>query len=678
MDDSMPLFEPIEPSLSTIPTELLFMIADYLDITNLSTLALASKRHKAVYVRELRRRDALRGKGLIYGATTGQIRTMELALDYGTDINILSTILPVYNRFDNKPKLPGQGTALHAAVIHGQIEAIDWLMNKGASSTIPSNGPICSCIPIHKPEGHQCSRTNGSNPNIDEHGNHKWYPIHLALCRRQPAAFEKLIKQGVELVQFAPCQCGRVSASILHRAVMLGQVESMKFLLENRDTEHMVNEVVESVTPIDQLCTSRHSSVTEVRLGIKTLLEHGSQCVNLSTMEKLVTYGALDGAPCSHFHKAADILELGAYHPELLTTEALTDMLTKVLDHLEFDQVQCHSDHDSTEYETEKGRDYRHHRYRLVKQLLQKGAKLPESSLIHICKKTATWDIADLIPLFMEFDSSIDINEQDSEGMTALHHLVTRTKLHWTAGTKYGFDFEYNPENYPEPDGPIMNSRPATLQYFKEAIEALMARGARLDTKTGNHEGLGRTPGRTPIDQVNATWTNIKRQLKDHRAFKPSPWTRGTLWRLVAIQAMLGGISPSNKSNILPPVVLSEKINLVSCLRRELGLGVNDLPLMIDGKVIKFRVPERIAEDSYTLIWSDEDENWFWRGFLQGGGREKRQWWTWRNDSKERRYYCECGQSRDCGLRRGYFPLRDRDELPVEEQGDRDVGGGDW
>ncbi|KAK3984399.1 ankyrin repeat-containing domain protein [Cladorrhinum sp. PSN332] len=475
------------PSLLKIPPELLFIICEYPDVADLASLAATSKRQYMHVNDELYRRDsAHKRKALVWGAVTGQIRTMRMALASGTDIN---TVSDMYS-----------GTALHGAAMLGEAKAIDWLIDNGANPAIGSKS-LCSCFPLDFPTG-----TSSSSSHCDgkEWFEARWYPLHLALCHNQHAAFARLLARGVPLdPQFEPCSCGNVKDPILHRAARMGEVESMELILNCPGTEGMVNLSVPVLqrlalrkTPIEELCYTEdmeHKDQAErVHSGIKTLMSHGAEGVSQSTLESLVAYDwhiqAGHGAT-PRYYAIASLLELGAYRPEVISPGSVNAMLWQILQDMRFDEVRYHIEHmhqDGTGiYGIDKGFEERRcHRHRLVKQLLLKGAgNVQKTALMNMCQKTTTWDCTDLVPLFLELGNNVDVNDQDSEGMTALHHLVARTQMRWADDAQY-------------PEGPITSVRPVTLRYFREAVEALMSQGARLDIK--NKQAL------TPLDQVEA------------------------------------------------------------------------------------------------------------------------------------------------------------------------------
>ncbi|KAK4164303.1 hypothetical protein QBC43DRAFT_288897 [Cladorrhinum sp. PSN259] len=308
---------------------------------------------------------------------------------------------------------------------------------------------------------------------------------------------------------------------------------------------------------------------------------------------------ACSSSAAPRYHAAATMLELGAYRPAKIADHPafVHDLLLRIVENTQFDDVR-HQMKRTWQYDPSEAHACRPHRTRIVEILFEKGAGWPEA-LIDLCRCTATWDCADLVALFVAPGTNIDINQQDADGMTALHHLVTRPAT-------ISDDFDYK-------DSPIAGVRPVTLYNFREMVGALVSQGARLDIKSKH--------GLTPLEQLHETWDRVMW----HGIKRGFPVNRIMLWKIVALQTMLAGMSRA-KANMLPRRQVRREVERVKTLRCQLGLVTRDLPLVVDGKrqifakdsLPTFNFGAGAEEETWAPSERDIEEDALWEPFLRG------------------------------------------------------------
>lgn len=161
-------------TLTSLPTEILEIIGSHLitrtkpneppPLSDLHALVATCRRthwefnDKLLY--SIDAVDPLGSVALLWGAATGQIKTMERAVRHGADIHREDVVGDLTTDPRNIP--PGgyikgrtlrgkrkespkrRGTALHFAVKMGQDEAVKWLLDRGARHDVASRG-LCHC-----------------------------------------------------------------------------------------------------------------------------------------------------------------------------------------------------------------------------------------------------------------------------------------------------------------------------------------------------------------------------------------------------------------------------------------------------------------------------------------------------------------------------------------------------
>ncbi|KAK4224526.1 ankyrin repeat-containing domain protein [Podospora fimiseda] len=495
-----------------LPTELVLDIGDLLDRKDLVSLVATSKQNRARLTSVLYRRDVPEGRALVWAAKKGQIETLEIALNNNGKLNHL---------FERNAEFPvgARGTPLHFAAMYGQCDAIDWLLDHGADAEIGSRR-LCTCSPCDIPTSPvRCMGCWASRENTFW----SWYPLHLALCYKQPKAFRRLLERGVPFrflaTTPAPHKIDHLDDPVLCRAAHLGDVESMQLTIEQLGMEKLSSLVLPTgLSPLEVLCYSDKRD--QISAGISLLLRHGAQ--------PLTNEGLLRLARCHQYHALLAVFQLGAYVLKDTEDRTLTLMLMNII-----------------EPGIKAPQGWNKYRQDLVKFLVEHGAgnkplwNHNQTPLMALCSWHYDKNCSDLIALFVKFGS--DINARDDDGRTALHYLVRAPA---------------NTFSYGKLDGSCTYS----LQMFTKMVSKLVSLGARLDL-TDNERGL------TPIQEVQL-WQDVGSKRHDYGG-PHVPRNQYKLWIMVTFKAMLDSMS-QEAGNMLPATMVEEMGEQVKIFRAEL------------------------------------------------------------------------------------------------------------
>ncbi|AEO56607.1 hypothetical protein MYCTH_92725 [Thermothelomyces thermophilus ATCC 42464] len=181
-------------------------------VTTLAALARTCRVHHWVFNDKLYDADAVHPKGslaVLWGAAVGRIRSMELALAHGANINwrgyvgnlpdqrqvpdaypVLITARDVRGSTRDRPR--PQAGALHLAIKMGNDEAVEWLLAHGASVQLWSKF-ICDCY------GDRYRALRFETWPVGYCCNPKWYALHLAICFGRLSAVRLLVEAGASL-----------------------------------------------------------------------------------------------------------------------------------------------------------------------------------------------------------------------------------------------------------------------------------------------------------------------------------------------------------------------------------------------------------------------------------------------------------------------------------------------
>ncbi|KAI5815882.1 ankyrin repeat-containing domain protein [Pyronema omphalodes] len=170
------------PSLSTVPTEILLLISENLDIPSHLSLILSSRSFYTRLLPSLYRRAIAidPGKLIDNALTRNRLTALNRFIDYGLNIN---TFLPSrqftrrwYSWSDEQP------TAVLAATIRGSIRLVRWLIERGADvniGTTPANE-----TPIHVAA--RCGNVDmirelvSAGADLEARTQNKWTPLWVA------------------------------------------------------------------------------------------------------------------------------------------------------------------------------------------------------------------------------------------------------------------------------------------------------------------------------------------------------------------------------------------------------------------------------------------------------------------------------------------------------------------
>ncbi|KAK3493677.1 ankyrin repeat-containing domain protein [Neurospora crassa] len=280
---------------SYLPHELHLTIYQHLlDITRIAredrtstllSLAQTSRHIRATYEPILFRQDGNPDRAMRWGAYHGLIPLMEKALTHGASVKAEGPhpLGPEYT-FPTKTGIftgPAKGSPLHFAAMNGQNDAVDWLLDHGASLHEPSKN-LCKCVDPQIPQGFLTDLGRISQ----NHGSLNHDALSLALCHHQSSTAQLLIDRGaVE---------GNAEPVALHTAAATGQHDLFFEILRHVGRHAALD------TPIESRFTSLHYAACSPVASpafIQNMLKAGAHVIESAPRTDLpVFYAALNGS----------------------------------------------------------------------------------------------------------------------------------------------------------------------------------------------------------------------------------------------------------------------------------------------------------------------------------------------------------------------------------------------
>ncbi|KAL2162970.1 hypothetical protein VTH06DRAFT_6806 [Thermothelomyces fergusii] len=322
-------------SFTTLPPELLQIVGHHVSefghdhaVASLAALARTCRLHHWVFNDQLYEIDAMRSSGslaMLWGAAVGGIRTMELALAHGANVNWRGYVghlpdprelpgpYPVITarhvRASTKDKIHPQAAALHLALKMGHDEAVEWLLAHGASVKLWCRF-VCDCY------GHRYRALRFETWPVEYCYNPKWYPLHLAICFGRLSAVRLLVEAGAPLDMLVhsarSITTGRIARpTALQNAAFAGNWEIFEYLLDRPVAKsRSKSSGGEDITLYDPLFHGFGIGPREHRVYImQRLVSHGQRLGDDATTPSSVLYRA-----CVHgiYAAALDLLDTGA------------------------------------------------------------------------------------------------------------------------------------------------------------------------------------------------------------------------------------------------------------------------------------------------------------------------------------------------------------------------------
>ncbi|KAM7185333.1 Ankyrin repeat-containing domain protein [Rhypophila sp. PSN 637] len=161
---------------------------------------------------------------LFFGAISGNLRVLNLAFDYGANLN--STTLLVWGN-PGEVNVRGTQTVLHQAVQYNCPEVVTWLLNHGVHLNAASRSfGLCRCEPSdfwhrHRPVSEV-----------------SWRPLHTAICNGYLQVARLLISGGASLI--VDGTYGTHTA--LHSAAWRGNLPVLDYLATNSLIGNIINQ----------------------------------------------------------------------------------------------------------------------------------------------------------------------------------------------------------------------------------------------------------------------------------------------------------------------------------------------------------------------------------------------------------------------------------------------------
>lgn len=224
------------PLMASLPMELLLQIFSYDSLTSndRANISLTSRRiydiiHPILYSRSTELERAL---CLFLAAKSGRVDSLQLAQDFGADINCQAWFNDKdsvwFNDKSTQELHTGFTTPLHVAAKYGQDEAAGWLLDRGANIDVPSKH-WCDA-PQLKEYLYDSSHTSvGLFGPYRALGNHStWTPLFAALNEKRTSTVELLVSRGANVTNLDAGNPDGVSA--IHLAAANGMNSIIRLL----------------------------------------------------------------------------------------------------------------------------------------------------------------------------------------------------------------------------------------------------------------------------------------------------------------------------------------------------------------------------------------------------------------------------------------------------------------
>ncbi|KAG8159990.1 hypothetical protein KVR01_010627 [Diaporthe batatas] len=230
-------------SLSSLPDEVIILIAEACDVPDKARLARSNRRLNDLATRVLLRYSVKEAgnSAMFWAAEHGHINTLERMRSYGAEINDTSgsRLATVVRRLDSFPQhrlYSSTGfSPLHIAAKFGQNAAVKWLLRNGARIESLAQH-VCQCEPRLGYAGHIGDFDDDDDNiynayNSGSHGPHAWSPLHISICSGNTSTAKLLISHGA-LIQ-SPERGPFPSTNIFHTAARRNNIAAIEFLVRN-------------------------------------------------------------------------------------------------------------------------------------------------------------------------------------------------------------------------------------------------------------------------------------------------------------------------------------------------------------------------------------------------------------------------------------------------------------
>lgn len=224
----------IMTSLSSLPDELIILIAEACDVPDRARLARSNRRLNDLATRVLLRYSVKEegNSAMYWAAEHGHILTLERMRSHGAEVNDnsgsrLSTVVRRLDSFPQQRLYTSVGfSPLHIAAKFGQDSAVEWLLKNGARIESLAQH-VCQCEPSFA----SFERVE----DFDENDNNRikrlqaWSPLHIAICSGHASTARLLISRGA-LIR-SPESGPFLSTNVFHTAARHNNTAAMEFLV---------------------------------------------------------------------------------------------------------------------------------------------------------------------------------------------------------------------------------------------------------------------------------------------------------------------------------------------------------------------------------------------------------------------------------------------------------------
>ncbi|KAF4877759.1 Ankyrin repeat domain-containing protein 16 [Colletotrichum siamense] len=199
--------------LTTMPPEILLVIADLLPQAALRALALANKRLYDV-INPVLYAQSVKDEApdiTVLAARDGNLDTLKMAASFGADMNRVYWVpVPTWAKPEEiQSTAPETGygvcwaTPLHVAAAYGHYDVVKWLLAEGVDIDVPGK-LLCGCLSLYEMRQHLGNSSviwDPHNTDLDSVPEiaGTWTSLHLAICRGNQSIARFLVSRGASL-----------------------------------------------------------------------------------------------------------------------------------------------------------------------------------------------------------------------------------------------------------------------------------------------------------------------------------------------------------------------------------------------------------------------------------------------------------------------------------------------